>query len=78
MCIAINTRVNVDPRHGYPATCGATAIVTAFAPYRGQGGYYVQWDYGPKRDQWESSGGWMMASIVTIAPEGVRVDPVPR
>jgi hypothetical protein len=78
MCIAIGTRVIIDPRHGYPATCGATAIVTDFAPYRGQGGYYVQWDYGRNRDQWESSGGWMMASIVTIAPDDVRIDPVPR
>lgn len=69
MCIAIGTKVTVDPRGGYPATIGMLATVTEFAPYRGQGGYYITWDYGRPKEMWETGGGWVMASLVAIAPE---------
>lgn len=69
MCIAIGTRVVVDPRCAWPASAGITAHVTEFSPYRGQGGYYISWDYGRPKEQYETGGGWVMAGMVTIAPE---------
>lgn len=59
----------ISDAYGYPAKV-ATAIVEEFEPYCGQGGYRIQWDYGRPREQFESGGGWMMASmIVGFAPD---------
>jgi len=62
----LDDRVSVDYRYGYPAD-QAVATITELKPYEGRPGYYMVWDYGRKRQEWESEGGWVSESILRAA-----------
>lgn len=61
--IAIGAEIRVAHSYGWPAQV-ATAVVLGFEPYRGQGGYRFMWNYGRPIQMWESSGGWLPASMI--------------
>jgi hypothetical protein len=55
-----------DPATGY----WRPAIVESIASYVGRSGpgYYILWDFGRRREQWESAGGW--ANERSMRPRG--------